>query len=369
MAISFELQHVCKQTGARAGIVHTPHADIPTPVYMPVGTQATVKALTPQMVYGLGARILLSNTYHLQMRPGSDLVSDAGGLHSFMRWPGAILTDSGGFQVFSLKGMRKIDDDGVTFQSHIDGSTHVFTPEVSMQIQRNLGSDIVMSFDECAAHTSTYEYTRQAMERTHAWARRGQIAMANSAQALFGIVQGGMFEDLRMESAKAIDAMGFSGNAIGGLSVGEEKDVMYRMLESVIPLLDPHKPRYLMGVGSPDCLVNGVLRGVDMFDCVMQTRMGRTAAAFDQNGSRINLRNAQYTRDFSVIDPECHCPACSGGFSKAYLRHLYMAEEILAATLVSAHNIAYSLRLMNSMRQAIFEDRLLDFVQEHVTGA
>ncbi len=369
MAIQFELQHVCKQTGARAGILHTPHADIPTPVFMPVGTQATVKALTPDMVYGLGARIVLSNTYHLEMRPGSELVKEAGGLHTFMRWPGAILTDSGGFQVFSLNGMRKINDDGVTFQSHIDGSTHVFTPEASMAIQQNLGSDIVMSFDECAAHTSTYEYTKQAMERTHAWAKRGQDAMKNSRQALFGIVQGGMFEDLRAESAKTIDSMGFPGNAIGGLSVGEEKPVMYRMLELVTPLLDTQKPRYLMGVGSPDCLVNGVLCGVDMFDCVMQTRMGRTAAAFDPMGKRINLRNAQYTHDFTVIDHNCHCPACNGGFTKAYLRHLYMAEEILAATLVSAHNIAYSLSLMKHMRQAIFNDRLLDFVQEHVYGA
>ncbi len=369
MAIRFELEHVCKQTGARAGILHTPHADIHTPVFMPVGTQATVKALSPDTVYGLGARIVLSNTYHLEMRPGSDLVKEAGGLHSFMRWPGAILTDSGGFQVFSLNGMRKISEDGVTFQSHIDGSSHVFTPETSMAIQRNLGSDIVMSFDECAAHTSTYEYTKQAMERTHAWAKRGQQAMEHSEAALFGIAQGGMFEDLRIESAKAIDALGFCGNAIGGLSVGEEKPIMYRMLDLVTPLLDPLKPRYLMGVGSPDCLVNGVLRGVDMFDCVMQTRMGRTAAAFDPSGRRINLRNAQFTHDLTVIDADCHCPACSGGFTKAYLRHLYMAEEMLAATLVSAHNIAYSLNLMKRMRQAIILDGLSDFVQDHFCSA
>jgi queuine tRNA-ribosyltransferase len=258
--------------------------------------------------------------------------------------------------------MRKIDEDGVTFQSHIDGSTHVFTPEASIAVQRNLGSDIAMSFDECAPHTAPYEYVKTAMDRTHDWARRGLSAMKGSGQALFGIVQGGMFEDLRKESAKAIDSMGFDGNAIGGLSVGEEKPVMYRMLECTTQLLDPQKPRYLMGVGSPDCLINGVLRGVDMFDCVMQTRMGRTAAAFAPDGNRINLRNAQYTRDFTVIDSRCECPACGGGFTKAYLRHLYMAEEMLAATLVSAHNIAFSTNLMKRMRHAIMYDNLSDFI-------
>lgn len=238
-----------------------------------------------------------------------------------------------------------------------------------MQIQRNLGSDIAMSFDECSEHTASYEYAKQAMERTHHWAQRGHDDMHPYDQALFGISQGGMFEDLRRESAKTIDTMDFPGNAIGGLSVGEEKPIMYRLLEAVTPLLDPHKPRYLMGVGSPDCLIQGVLRGVDMFDCVMQTRMGRTAAAFAQDGGRINLRNAKYTRDFTVIDPHCGCPACSGGFTKAYLRHLFMAGEILAATLVSAHNIAFSLRLMQGMREAILDDRLLEYVQEHYPNA
>jgi queuine tRNA-ribosyltransferase len=365
MAISFTLEHSCKQTGARAGILNTPHGDIKTPVYMPVGTQATVKALTPEMVHALGARIILSNTYHLEMRPGSELVLDAGGLHEFMRWPNAILTDSGGFQVFSLEKRRQITDDGVNFCSHIDGSRHMFTPEESMRIQRNLAADIVMSFDECAAHDADEAYAKVAMERTHSWANRGKLAMASSTQALFGIVQGGMFENLRAESARVIDSLGFAGNAIGGLSVGEEKPLMYRLLNIVTPRLNPQKPRYLMGVGSPDCLLQGVLRGVDMFDCVMQTRMGRTAAAFAPNGARINLRNAKYARDFTVLDHGCPCPACAGGFTKAYLRHLYMAGEILAATLVSAHNIAYSLRLMADIREAIMEDRLDSYANGH----
>jgi queuine tRNA-ribosyltransferase len=364
MAITFELHHLCKQTGARAGVLRTPHGDIDTPVFMPVGTQAAVKALTPQMVYSTGARIVLANTYHLEMRPGSELVRDAGGLHAFMRWPGAVLTDSGGFQVFSLEGMREITDEGVRFRSHIDGSRHLFTPERAMEIQQNLGADIVMSFDECAHAGADHGYAQAAMHRTHDWAKRGKAAMAHAQQALFGIAQGGMFEDLRAASARAIDAMNFAGNAIGGLSVGEEKPLMYRLIEASTPHLDPKKPRYLMGVGSPDCLVEGVLRGIDMFDCVMQTRMGRTAAAFAPSGGRINLKNAQYARDFSVIDPGCPCPACGGRFTKAYLRHLYMAGEILPATLVSAHNITYSLRLMAAMRRAIFEDRLRDAVNE-----
>jgi queuine tRNA-ribosyltransferase len=365
MAVSFELLHTCKQTGARAGILHTPHGDIETPVFMPVGTQATVKALPPEMVFGLGAHIILSNTYHLEMRPTSELIREAGGLHGFMRWPGAILTDSGGFQVFSLKGTRKVSEQGVEFQSHIDGSRHLFSPEEAMRVQRNLGADIAMSFDECSEHTASYEYAKQAMERTHDWAQRGKAAMKQSNQALFGIVQGGMFEDLRMQAARTIDAMDFSGNAIGGLSVGEEKSQMYRLIDVVSPLLNPDRPRYLMGVGSPDCLLQGVLRGIDMFDCVMQTRMGRTAAAFSPNGKRINLRNAQFTRDFSVIDPHCSCPACSGGFTKAYLRHLTMAGEILAATLISAHNIAFTLHLMKDLREAIFSDKTLDYANEN----
>lgn len=367
MAISFELQHVCRQTGARAGVLHTPHGEIQTPVYMPVGTQATVKSLSPQEVWDMDARILLSNTYHLHMRPGSGLIREAGGLHNFMRWNGAILTDSGGFQVFSLSGTRKVTEDGVEFRSHVDGSKHFFTPELAVQIQNNLGSDIMMAFDECSAHTADHDYAQAAMLRTHRWAQRCQAVQKNPAQALFGIVQGGMFEDLRRISAREIDRMHFPGNAIGGLSVGEEKPVMYRLLEVVTPLLDPHRPRYLMGVGSPDCLMHGVLRGVDMFDCVMQTRMGRTAAAFVPGGGRINLRNAKYARDFTVIDPNCDCPACRGGFTKAYLRHLFMAGEILAARLVSAHNIRYSIRLMQGMREAIFMDRLADFVQENLT--
>ena len=336
---SFELQHVCKQTGARAGVIHTDHGDILTPVFMPVGTQATVKSLSPQEVWDMGARIILSNTYHLQMRPGSDLIRQAGGLHAFMRWPGAVLTDSGGFQVFSLSGTRKVTEDGVEFQSHINGSRHFFTPEYAIEVENNLGADIIMAFDECSAHTADHAYATAAMERTHRWAARCKQAHKREDQALFGIVQGGMFDDLRECSAKTIDAMGFPGNAIGGLSVGEEKTLMYHLLEQTTVHLDPQRPRYLMGVGSPDCLIHGVLRGVDMFDCVRQTSMGRTAAAFVPGGGRINLRTAKFARDFEVIDPNCGCPACKGGFTKAYLRHLYMAGEILAARLVSAHNI------------------------------
>ena len=364
---SFELQHVCKQTGARAGVIHTDHGDILTPVFMPVGTQATVKSLSPQEVWDMGTRIILSNTYHLQMRPGSDLIRQAGGLHAFMRWPGAVLTDSGGFQVFSLSGTRKVTEDGVEFQSHINGSRHFFTPEYAIEVENNLGADIIMAFDECSAHTADHAYATAAMERTHRWAARCKQAHKREDQALFGIVQGGMFDDLRECSAKTIDAMGFPGNAIGGLSVGEEKPLMYHLLEQTTVHLDPQRPRYLMGVGSPDCLIHGVLRGVDMFDCVMQTRMGRTAAAFVPGGGRINLRNAKFARDFEVIDPNCGCPACKGGFTKAYLRHLYMAGEILAARLVSAHNIYYSLDLMRRMREAIFADDMLRFVQNNLT--
>ncbi len=365
MAVQFTVQHQDKYTGARAGLLHTPHGDIETPVFMPVGTQATVKALTPQEVWEMGARIVLSNTYHLAMRPGSELIAQAGGLHTFMQWPGAVLTDSGGFQVFSLAGTRKITEDGVEFQSHINGSRHFFSPERVMQIEKELGADIIMAFDACAASHVDKDYAKKAMVRTHLWATRCKQAQAgNDAQALFGIVQGGMFEDLRAESAKTIDAMDFPGNAIGGLSVGEEKSVMYHLLDITTPLLAPEKPRYLMGVGSPDCLIEGVLRGVDMFDCVMQTRMGRTAAALTKKG-RINLRNAQYARDFSPLEEGCGCYACKNGFTKAYIRHLAIAGEILSARLISMHNIHHTLDLVKRMRQAILQDRMKEFAEQN----
>ena len=293
----FEVIKKCEHTGARAGVLHTPHGDIKTPVFMPVGTRATVKALTPEQVEQTQAQILLSNTYHLYLRPGEQLVKQACGLHGFMHWNKPILTDSGGFQVFSLGSLRKITEEGVQFRSHIDGSAHLFTPEKVMQIEQDLGADIIMAFDECAAHDKPYAYVKDSMERTMRWAERCQKAKTRQDQALFGIVQGGMFADLRRQSARTINAMGFPGHAIGGLSVGEEKSVMYDMLEVTTPLLDAHKPRYLMGVGSPDCLIEGTARGVDMFDCVLQSRTARMGTALTSRG-KMNLRNAKYAADF-----------------------------------------------------------------------
>ena len=367
MEFSFEVVHRCQRSGARAGILHTPHGEIHTPIYMPVGTQATVKAMSPHEVLDMGAEIILSNTYHLNLRPGSELIREAGGLHEFMRWPKPILTDSGGFQVFSLSDARRIEEEGVHFRSHIDGSPQFFSPERSIDIQNNLGSDIIMAFDECIPPEAGEEYARRSTERTHRWATRCQEHHKNPRQALFGICQGGIHENLRIWSAREIDSMGFIGNAIGGLSVGEPKPVMYRMLEATIPLLNSNKPRYLMGVGSLDCLMEGVLRGVDMFDCVMQTRMGRTAAALTDEG-RINLRNEKYKRDFTVIDENCDCYACKNGFTKAYIRHLFVAKEILGARLVTAHNLRYSIRLMQRAREAILMDRFPEFAGAYLDG-
>ena len=349
----FEVIKKCEHTGARAGVLHTPHGDIKTPVFMPVGTRATVKALTPEQVEQTQAQILPSNTYHLYLRPGEQLVKQAGGLHGFMHWNKPILTDSGGFQVFSLGSLRKITEEGVQFRSHIDGSAHLFTPEKVMQIEQDLGADIIMAFDECAAHDKPYAYVKDSMERTMRWAERCQKAKTRQDQALFGIVQGGMFADLRRQSARTINAMGFPGHAIGGLSVGEEKSVMYDMLEVTTPLLDAHKPRYLMGVGSPDCLIEGTARGVDMFDCVLQSRTARMGTALTSRG-KMNLRNAKYAADFSPIDPECDCYACRN-FSRAYIRHLVTVGEILGATLLTIHNIRFSVSLMEQMREAILQ--------------
>ena len=349
----FEVIKKCEHTGARAGVLHTPHGDIKTPVFMPVGTRATVKALTPEQVEQTQAQILLSNTYHLYLRPGEQLVKQAGGLHGFMHWNKPILTDSGGFQVFSLGSLRKITEEGVQFRSHIDGSAHLFTPEKVMQIEQDLGADIIMAFDECAAHDKPYAYVKDSMERTMRWAERCQKAKTRQDQALFGIVQGGMFADLRRQSARTINAMGFPGHAIGGLSVGEEKSVMYDMLEVTTPLLDAHKPRYLMGVGSPDCLIEGTARGVDMFDCVLQSRTARMGTALTSRG-KMNLRNAKYAADFSPIDPECDCYACRN-FSRAYIRHLVTVGEILGAPLLTIHNIRFSVSLMEQMREAILQ--------------
>ena len=361
----FEIVKEDKKTRARAGILHTPHGDIETPIFMPVGTRATVKALTPEQVEEAGAQIILANTYHLYLRPGNGLVKKAGGLHSFMNWNKPILTDSGGFQVFSLDGLRKITEEGVEFKSHIDGSLHVFTPENGMQIEEDLGADIIMALDECAASDKPYEYVRPSMYRTMRWAERCKKAKKREDQALFGIVQGGVFEDLRIESSKIIDDMDFPGNAIGGLSVGEEKPVMYRMLDVIEPYLSRHKPRYLMGVGSPDCLIEAAGRGVDMLDCVLQTRTARMGTALTRHG-KMNMHNKKFEEDMSPLDDQCQCYACRH-FSRAYIRHLVCVGEILGATLLSIHNITFSLDLMKTMRQSIIDGNYSEFREEYLS--
>lgn len=362
-AFRFELLHVCAQSGARRGRLHTPHGIIETPCYMPVGTQATVKAMLPRDLKEIGTMILLANTYHLFERPGHDLVKEAGGLHSFMRWDGPILTDSGGFQVFSLASSNKIREDGVEFRSLLDGRTHFFTPESVMEIEQALGADIAMAFDECAPFPSDRAYTIAAMNRTHRWAKRCIAAHTREDQALFGIVQGGMFGDLRIQSAKFLADLDMTGYGIGGLSVGEPKPLMYEMLETLMPHMPADRPRYLMGVGSPDCLVEGAIRGIDMFDCVLQTRIARNGLALTGNG-KLMLRNAAFARDFQPIEPGCDCYACTGGFTRAYIRHLVKCKEILASQLITLHNLRFSLRLMESVRKAIEEDRLLDLRDE-----
>ena len=362
-AFRFELLHVCAQSGARRGRLHTPHGVIETPCYMPVGTQATVKAMLPRDLKEIGTMILLANTYHLFERPGHDLVKEAGGLHSFMRWDGPILTDSGGFQVFSLASSNKIREDGVEFRSLLDGRTHFFTPESVMEIEQALGADIAMAFDECAPFPSDRAYTIAAMNRTHRWAKRCIAAHTREDQALFGIVQGGTFGDLRVESAKFLADLDMTGYGIGGLSVGEPKPLMYEMLETLMPHMPADRPRYLMGVGSPDCLVEGAIRGIDMFDCVLQTRIARNGLALTGNG-KLMLRNAVFARDFHPIEPGCDCYACTGGFTRAYIRHLVKCKEILASQLITLHNLRFSLRLMESVRKAIEEDRLLDLRDE-----
>ncbi len=351
----FAYQVIARQGRARAGIFHTPHGDLLTPVFAPVGTQATVKAITPAQLLELDASLVLANTYHLYLRPGDPLVAELGGLHRFMHWERPMLTDSGGFQVFSLSDTRKIDEDGVTFKSHIDGSIHRFTPEKSIAIQENLGADIMMAFDECAPPYDR-QYSQRAMERTHAWLERCVQAKKRPDQALFGIVQGGAFPDLRKQSAEYVASLGLPGTAIGGLSVGESKEDMHAMLEVVDPLLPEDKPRYLMGVGTPEDLVNGVLRGVDIFDCVLPTRLARHNAAMTRTG-RINLVNTGYTRDPLPIDETCACYTCQN-FSRAYLRHLISAKEMLSATLLSIHNLHTLLQIARELRLAILNGSL-----------
>lgn len=354
----FELKKTCKQSGARLGVLHTPHGDIETPIYMPVGTAATVKAMSPLEMEQIGTQILLSNTYHLHLRPGEGLIKEAGGLHKFMNWPKPILTDSGGFQVFSLSGIRRIKEDGVTFQSHIDGSKRFISPEVSMQIQQDLGADIAMAFDVCSPYPCDYETAKINMERTHRWAKRCQDYHTRADQALFGIVQGAFYKDLRIESAKVLSEMDFIGYGIGGLSVGEPKPVMYDMLDELIPHLPKDKPRYLMGVGTADCLFEGAQRGIDMFDCVLATRIARNGTVMTSRG-RLVIKNAIYARDFAPMDDDCDCYACRN-FSRAYVRHLFKAQEILGARLASIHNLRFLIRTMEKMREAIKNDSFLD---------
>ncbi len=359
----YEHIHTCKQTGARLGIVHTPHGDFKTPAFMPVGTQATVKGMSPDEISSMGANILLSNTYHLWMRPGSELVAKAGGLHKFMNWNGAILTDSGGFQVFSLAKPKDIIEEGVNFRSHIDGSKHILTPEKSMKIQNVLGADIIMAFDECCPYPSTHQYAEQSLQRTTRWLERCIDTHKNTEkQALFGIIQGNMYADLREESAKQITSFDLPGYAIGGLSVGEPAELMYEMLDATVHLMPEDKPRYLMGVGSPDYLIEGAIRGIDMFDCVLPTRMGRHGTCLTSSG-RVIVRDAKYAESFEPLDPKCDCYACQN-YTKAYIRHLIKAKEMFGQRLCAWHNIAFLLNLMEDVREAIANDCLMDFRNE-----
>lgn len=359
----YELKHVCKQTGARYGILHTPHGDVETPIFMPVGTLATVKGISPEQLKEMNSGIILSNTYHLWLRPGEDVVEQAGGLHKFMNYDRPILTDSGGFQVFSLGKTRKIEEEGVTFKSIIDGSKLFLSPEKAIEIQNKLGADIIMSFDECAPYPCTHDYMKHSVERTLRWAKRGQSAHRKSdQQALFGIVQGGEFADLREMCAKALVEMDFPGYSIGGTSVGEPKDIMYKMIDDAVKWLPDRKPRYLMGVGNPIDLIEGAMRGIDMFDCVLPTRVARHGALMTSYG-RVNINNEKYKYDFTPLDPECDCYTCKN-YTKAYLRHLHKSEELFGKNLLSIHNVRFLLKLSENIRQAIREDRLADFKEE-----
>ncbi|SER85032.1 tRNA guanosine(34) transglycosylase Tgt [Psychrobacillus sp. OK032] len=362
-AITYELIKKDKQTGARLGIVHTPHGSFETPTFMPVGTQATVKTMAPEEIKEMDAGIILSNTYHLWLRPGHDIIREAGGLHKFMNWDRAILTDSGGFQVFSLSDMRKIEEEGVHFRNHLNGDKLFLSPEKSMEIQNALGSDIMMAFDECPPYPASFEYMKASVERTSRWAERCLTAHTNTdKQGLFGIIQGGEYEELRRQSAKDLISMDFPGYAIGGLSVGEPKDVMNRVLDYTTPLMPDNKPRYLMGVGSPDSLIDGAIRGVDMFDCVLPTRIARNGTFMTSKG-RLVIKGAAFARDFGPIDEKCDCYTCKN-YSRAYIRHLFKADETFGLRLASYHNLHFLMKLMENVRQAIREDRLLDFKEE-----
>lgn len=362
MTFRYELLHVCKQTGARYGRLHTPHGIVETPMFMPVGTLATVKNISPEELYEMNAGVILSNTYHLWLRAGPDVVEKAGGLHRFMNYKRPMLTDSGGFQVFSLSEHRKITEEGVHFRNHLNGDKLFLSPEKSVQIQNQLGADIIMSFDECPPYPSTREYMKASVERTLRWAARGKTAHQRpDDQALFGIVQGGEFEDLRAHSAQELVKMDFPGYSIGGTSVGEDKQTMYRMVEYSIKYLPQDKPRYLMGVGSVDAIVEGILRGVDMFDCVLPTRIARHGALMTSTG-RMNMRDKQYEYDYRAPDEACDCYTCKN-YSRAYLRHLYKADEGLVKRLASIHNLRYLIKLTEDAREAIKNDRYGDFIE------
>lgn len=358
--ITYELLKTDKQTGARLGRVHTPHGSFDTPTFMPVGTLATVKTMSPEDLKSMQANIILSNTYHLWLRPGEDIVEEAGGLHKFMNWDKAILTDSGGFQVFSLSDMRQIEEEGVHFRNHLNGEKLFLSPEKAMHIQNALGSDIMMAFDECPPYPATYDYMKSSVERTSRWAERCLEAHKRpETQGLFGIVQGGEYEELRKQSARDLVSLDLPGYAIGGLSVGEPKDVMNHVLEFTTPLLPANKPRYLMGVGSPDALIDGAIRGVDMFDCVLPTRIARNGTCMTSSG-RLVVRNAKYARDFSPIDKNCDCHVCKN-YTRAYIRHLIKCNETFGFRLTTYHNLYFLLKLMEQVRTAIKEDRLGDF--------
>ena len=357
-AVTYELIKKDSRTKARRGRVNTPHGPIETPVFMPVGTAGTVKAMKPEEVRDMGAQIILGNTYHLYLRPGHEVVKAAGGLHKFMNWERAILTDSGGFQVFSLGAMRKISEEGVEFRSHIDGSKHMLSPEKSMEIQNALGSDIMMAFDECAPYPADRNYVKNSLERTTRWLKRCKEYHKNTEQqSLFGIMQGGMYKDLRKQSAEEIVELDLPGYAIGGLSVGEPKEIMYEVMDDCVDYLPADKPRYLMGVGSPDCLFEGVERGIDMFDCVLPTRIARHGMAMTSQG------RVKYERDFTPLDPNCDCYTCRN-YSKAYLRHLFKSDEILSSMLMTTHNLHFLVNTMAGIRKAIEEDRFLEYKKE-----
>ena len=355
-----EILHVDKKTGARYGILHTPHGDVEVPMFMPVGTLATVKTLSPEELHQMGAGVILSNTYHLSIRPGADIVEKAGGLHNFMNWDGPILTDSGGFQVFSLAENRKITEEGVTFKNHLNGDKLFFSPETSIKIQEQLGADIIMSFDECIPWPADYKYAKASTERTLRWAKRGKDAHSRDDQALFGIVQGGDYEDLRKMCAEELVKMDFPGYSIGGTSIGEPKDKYFEMVEFAVKYLPNDKPRYIMGVGSLDYLLGGIARGVDMFDCVLPTRMARHGALMTSTG-RVNIHNEKYKEDFTPLDPNCDCYCCKN-YTKAYLRHLHICDETFGKRLMSIHNTRFLIKIMEGAREAIKEDRFEEYM-------